>query len=185
MTKWMLTVFFVLSGGPAFAADHLDCMSAPLGSVEQNILDRHYTARRGEDRRSEALSAILDARAKSCGYLYNWSAKAVRFAAHHRWLQIQWKALEPINPYTSDEEVRLDTALMQRVERLVVLFKGDVDAVSNNTETPPPVEGMFREFHVMIREAKISQKNASEQNLDMWLYRRGSVIALEKAFERS
>jgi len=185
MLKWLVTAGLIAGATPAFAADHLDCMNLPLGSAEQNILDIHNSAARGDDRRSAALSALLNGRAQSCGYLHGWSERAMRLAAHHRWLQIQWKLLERFREYSTDEEARLEAALASRIDRLVVLFKPDVDAIVDNAETPPPRDGMFREFNPMIKEAKISQKNSSEQNLSLWLYRRGSVVALEKAFANS
>jgi len=183
--KWVVTAILITGGTPALAAEHLDCMSLPLGEAEQGILDRHYNAERGDNRRSAALDAVLNARAQSCGYLYGWSEKALRLAAHHRWLQIQWKALERFNDYSADEEARLNVALAPRADRLISLFKGDVDAVVANAETPPPEEGAFREFTPMIKEAKITGNNASEENLRLWLYRRGSVMALERAFQGS
>ena len=181
----ILAITLFASSGVAFAADHLDCMTVPLGAAEQSVLDRHYVAKRGDDRRNVALSAFLNGRAQSCGYLYGWSERAMRLAAHHRWLQIQWKLLEPIREYSADEEMRRDAALATRLGRLVTLFKPDVDAVATNAEMAPPKEDMFRDFLPMIKEAKISGKNSSEQNLSLWLYRRGSVIALEKAFADS
>lgn len=183
--KWVVTAILITGGTPALAAEHLDCMSLPLGAAEQSLLDRHYSAERGDDRRNLAIGVVLNGRAQACGYLYGWSEKALRLAAHHRWLQIQRKALERFNHYSADEEARLNVALAPRMDRLISLFKADVDAVVANVETPPPEEDAFREFKPMIKDAKLTGENASEENLGVWLYQRGSIMALERAFQGS
>ncbi|MEK7343675.1 MAG: hypothetical protein AABZ73_07610 [Pseudomonadota bacterium] len=183
--KTISTAIALTFAGQSLAADRLDCMSLPMGEAEQELTNRHYAANRGEDRRNETISIMLQSRAKVCSYLYNWSARAAKLAAHYQWLQIQNRALKRFSHYTDEEVVRLNAALSPRRDRLIALFQPSVDAVVGNDVPPPPADGMFSGFRGMIKEAKISRENDDPINLDIWLYEQGFIAALAKEFSKS
>ena len=178
------TLALMLAAGcsPALGADRLDCMSVPMGEVEQTVLNRHESARRGDDKLLAAVQASLESRAKVCAVLNGWSSSATRLAFEHRWLQVQW-GRTPI--FSAEEETRLTAALQPMQSRLITLLYSSVQAVARGDEPPPPPlnDTRFTEFNVLLKEANIPQNAENERRLSGWLYTRGFQAAVLAAFK--
>ena len=188
MKNGLLLITFASLCEPAFAANRLDCMTAPVGQVEQGVLESQIGAARGDDRRDASMWRILEARAQVCSYLYNWSEGAARLAVHHRYSQMQTERLKRGGfswGFAPQEEARLEAALQPKFDQLISLFAPSVEAVSRGIDAPPPSASMFKDFHILMKEAKLSPNNSALGRLEGLLYERGYSSALERAFSKS
>lgn len=182
--KVMLPVMLAFCSAPAFGAEHLDCMNAPMGETEQIVLKRHHDTVRGNDELLRAVQTSLEARARVCGYLNGWSPNATRLAFEYVWLQAQWRRIP--SGFSAPEEERLETALQPMQFRLKALMAPSANAVARGEEPPPPPYGssMFKEFYVLLKASKIPQNSSSEGTLSGWLYGKGFQAAVVDAFSK-